>query len=177
LDVLPDVLRPGLTVVFCGTAAGNTSARARAYYAHPRNRFWQILHDSGLTDRKLLARDYAELQMYNIGLTDLCKLTSGNDDELPPGSLKADRLLAALGSFKPRYLAFISRAAGRVVCGKMAEYGRQQPQLGTQIFILPTTSPRWGEGWWGEKKRHWYEFADAVRSHVHESQPPKSASN
>jgi len=170
LDVLPDVLRPGLAVVFCGTAAGNTSARKRAYYAHPRNRFWQILHESGLTERKLPAEDYAELQTCNIGLTDLCKLASGNDDQLPPGSLDADRLLGAMVSIKPRYLAFTSRAAGRVVCGKSAQYGRQQPHHGTQIFILPTTSPRWGEDWWGEQKRHWHEFAKAVRSDV-----PKAA--
>jgi TDG/mug DNA glycosylase family protein len=102
--------------------------------------------------------------MYNIGLTDLCKLDSGNDDELPPGALKADRLLAAVASYKPRYLAFTSRTAGRVVCGKTAQYGRQQGHQETQIFILPTTSPRWGEGWWKEQKQHWHDFADAVRS-------------
>jgi TDG/mug DNA glycosylase family protein len=33
--VLPDVLAPGLRVVFCGYAPGTASARAGAYYAAP----------------------------------------------------------------------------------------------------------------------------------------------
>jgi TDG/mug DNA glycosylase family protein len=37
--VLPDLLRPGLRVVFIGTAAGAASARAGAYYAGPGNQF------------------------------------------------------------------------------------------------------------------------------------------
>jgi TDG/mug DNA glycosylase family protein len=40
MSVLPDVLKPGLKVVFCGTAVGNKSARASAYYAGRGNQFW-----------------------------------------------------------------------------------------------------------------------------------------
>ncbi len=54
--VLPDVLEPGLRIVFCGTAAGHVSARRGAYYAHPQNRFWPALHAIGLTPRRLRAR-------------------------------------------------------------------------------------------------------------------------
>lgn len=36
MDILPDVLKPGLKVVFCGTAAGNRSATNGAYYARAR---------------------------------------------------------------------------------------------------------------------------------------------
>ena len=54
--VLPDLLRPGLAVVFCGTAAGNASAARSAYYAHPQNKFWRILYDIRLTPRLLQAR-------------------------------------------------------------------------------------------------------------------------
>jgi TDG/mug DNA glycosylase family protein len=38
-DVLPDVLVPGLAVVFCGNAAGKVSAQRGAYYAGPGNYF------------------------------------------------------------------------------------------------------------------------------------------
>ena len=37
--VLPDLIKPGLKIVFCGTAAGTVSAKRGAYYAHPQNRF------------------------------------------------------------------------------------------------------------------------------------------
>ena len=44
--ILPDVLGPNLKVVFCGTAAGAVSAKRRAYYAGPGNKFWQTIHKS-----------------------------------------------------------------------------------------------------------------------------------
>ncbi len=51
--VLLDLLRPGLRVVFCGTAAGAVSAAKGAYYAGPGNRFWPMLAKTGLTPRQL----------------------------------------------------------------------------------------------------------------------------
>jgi double-stranded uracil-DNA glycosylase len=52
--VLPDVLEPTLNVVFfCGTAAGKVSAEQEAYYAHPNNKFWKVLFESGLTVQRL----------------------------------------------------------------------------------------------------------------------------
>ncbi len=85
--VLPDLLKPGLKIVFCGTAAGNVSAARGAYYAHPQNRFWSALHAFGLTPRKLRPEDYAELPQWGLGLTDIAKHVSGMDRELPPGAL------------------------------------------------------------------------------------------
>ncbi|QOG22252.1 mismatch-specific DNA-glycosylase [Bradyrhizobium sp. SEMIA] len=157
-DVLPDLLGPNLTVVFCGTAPGRTSARQGAYYAHKRNRFWSILHECGFTDHKLEASEYGRLKRFGIGLTDLCKRVSGNDDELPKSAFSPERLLEALSTHKPRYLAFTSRTAGRVICGSSAQYGRQRAHQATDIFILPTTSSRWGERWWSEQKRHWLDL-------------------
>jgi len=51
MDVLPDMLAPGLRIVFCGTAVGSASARRRAYYASPGNSFWPTLFRVGLTKR------------------------------------------------------------------------------------------------------------------------------
>ena len=48
-DVLPDVLRASLRIVLCGSAVGTASAKAGAYYAHQQNKFWKILHETGLT--------------------------------------------------------------------------------------------------------------------------------
>src|SRR3546814_13773735 len=49
--VLPDVLAPGLRLVFCGSAAGRKSAELGAYYAGPGNKFWPTLYEIGLTPR------------------------------------------------------------------------------------------------------------------------------
>jgi len=79
--ILPDVLQPGLALVFCGTAAGKRSAAERAYYAHPGNLFWRALFDAGLTPRQLAPSEFPLLPDYGIGLTDLAKRHSGNDNE------------------------------------------------------------------------------------------------
>src|ERR1700733_13725554 len=85
--ILPDLLRPGLAVVFCGTAPGRASAAAGHYYAHPQNKFWRALHAIGLTPRLLAPAEYNELPRYGIGLTDIAKYVSGQDNQLPKRSL------------------------------------------------------------------------------------------
>ena len=47
--LVPDLLAPGLDLVFCGTAPSPASFKARAYYANPGNAFWPTLNAVGLT--------------------------------------------------------------------------------------------------------------------------------
>ena len=56
--ILPDLLQPGLDLVFCGTAAGRRSAEEGAYYAHPGNLFWRTLHAVALTPRLFAPAEY-----------------------------------------------------------------------------------------------------------------------
>ena len=58
--VLPDILANGLKVVFCGTAPGNISAKAGAYYANNSNKFWEMLYKMGLTKKKMDAKELPE---------------------------------------------------------------------------------------------------------------------
>ena len=80
--MLPDVLGIGLKVVFCGTAAGDRSARLGQYYAGARNKFWATLYDIGLTPRRLEPDEYELVLAYGMGLTDLAKQRSGSDRDL-----------------------------------------------------------------------------------------------
>ena len=59
--ILPEHLRPGLKLVFCGTAAGRQSALQKAYYAHPQNKFWRTLKTVGLTPRLFTPQEYPAL--------------------------------------------------------------------------------------------------------------------
>jgi TDG/mug DNA glycosylase family protein len=72
--VLPDILVPFLRVVFCRTAAGPASARAKVYYAGPGNRFWATLEETGLTPERLEPAEFRRLLGFGIGLTDICKV-------------------------------------------------------------------------------------------------------
>src|SRR4051812_18861116 len=102
---LPDLLRPGLKVVFCGTAAGRASAKSGCYYAHSNNKFWEVLAKTRLTDRELKPSEFMELTKFGIGLTDLCKNVSGNDSEIPPPTAEQREVLRQkLHAFKPAFL-------------------------------------------------------------------------
>ena len=48
--VLPDILAPGLLVVFVGTAKGDASVRRGHYYAGRGNKFWDLLGAAGLVE-------------------------------------------------------------------------------------------------------------------------------
>ncbi len=164
--VLPDVLEPGLRIVFCGTAAGTVSARRGAYYAHPQNRFWPTLHAVGLTPRLMRPEDYPELPQWGLGLTDLAKHVSGMDRELPAGALGRDAcaaLEAKIAAAEPDWLAFTSLAAGRRYLGPAAGFGEQGERIGrTRLWLLPSPSPT--AAWnWAMNKHWWQALADAAR--------------
>jgi TDG/mug DNA glycosylase family protein len=158
--VLPDLLTPGLKIVFCGTAAGNVSAARGAYYAHPQNRFWSALHAFGLTPRKLRPEEYSELSRWDLGLTDIAKHVSGIDRELPPGALgrvACASLEAKIMVAEPEWLAFTSLNAGRRFLGRAATFGVQPKRIGrTRLWVLPSPSPTAGWNW--ERNKHWWRM-------------------
>ena len=161
-DVLPDVLGPGLRIVFCGSAAGAASARAGAYYAGPGNRFWPTLHRVGLTPRLLAPAEFRTVRRYGIGLTDLCKTESGADSGLSgEGDDKAE-LAAKIARYRPAVLAFNGKRAARVFLGAEAlSYGEQAQRIGeTAIHVLPSTSGA-ARRWWDEA--FWRRVAKAAR--------------
>ena len=107
-DVLQDLLEDSLRVVLCGMAAGTVSARAQAYYAHKQNKFWRILHETGLTPALLQPHQYRDLLQHRIGLTDLVKTHSGMDHQIPLSELRLDarsRLRNSIAAFRPKFLA------------------------------------------------------------------------
>lgn len=143
--VLPDRLRQGLKLVFCGTAAGRQSALQGAYYAHAQNRFWKTLYEVGLTPRLYAPAEYAQLWSMGIGLTDIAKFAYGMDHQLPKEALgeKAARALRArITRAAPRHLAFTSLRAGRTIMGSKVRAGEQSERLGaTRVWVLPSPSP------------------------------------
>lgn len=146
--VLPDLLRPGLKLVFCGTAAGRRSATEGAYYAHPGNLFWRALFESGLTPRQFAPAEFRQLLEHGIGLTDLAKHHAGNDNELPPDAFDVASLLGKIERHGPRRLAFTSKNAAGAVLGRVIDYGLQPETLGaTRLFVLPSPS--------GQARGHW----------------------
>ncbi|MEX2250233.1 MAG: mismatch-specific DNA-glycosylase [Parvibaculum sp.] len=150
-EKLPDVLVPGLDVVFVGTAAGRRSAAVGAYYAHPGNRFWRTLFDVGLTPRLCQPHEFPDLLPLGIGFTDMAKLASGMDHEIDPAQFDVPRFEAAMARCVPRAIAFTSKKAASVFLreptGRLAHGRQKRPHKRSEIFIL--TSPS------GAATRYW----------------------
>lgn len=147
--VLDDLLRPGLKLVVCGTAAGPRSARIGAYYAGPGNKFWDTLHAVGLTPHRIAPEDWRSLDAFGIGFTDMAKAHSGLDRDLPPGAFDAPRLKTVIQEHRPSFLAFNGKTAAKAYFGrKVVDYGRQDETIGhTVVWILPSTSGAASGAW------------------------------
>ncbi|HEX7341094.1 MAG TPA: mismatch-specific DNA-glycosylase [Rhodanobacteraceae bacterium] len=142
------MLQPGLAVVFCGTAPSRRSAAEHAYYAHPGNFFWRALFEAGLTPRRLVPHEFTQLPSWGIGLTDLAKRHSGNDDELPKDAFDTAALTTKIHAFQPRLLAFTSKNAAQAMLGHAVGYGMQDTTIDrTRLFVLPSPS--------GQARRFW----------------------
>lgn len=157
MSVLPDILEPGLDIVFCGSAAGRVSAQAGAYYAGPGNRFWPTLHAVGLTPERLEPHRFREVPRWGLGLTDLCKTASGGDADLPAGADDVQSLRDKLLYFRPSVVAFVGKRPAAAFLGRAVETGLQQETVaGTSVFVLPSPSGA-ARRWWSVEP--WRELA------------------
>src|SRR5215212_4541815 len=68
---VPDLIAPGLRVLFCGINPGLYSAATGHHFARPGNRFWPALHASGFTPRLLHPSEERELLALGYGITNV----------------------------------------------------------------------------------------------------------
>ncbi len=161
-SVLPDLFAPNLRILFTGTAVGSASARAGAYYAGPGNAFWQTLHAVGLTPRQLAPSEFGTLLEFGIGLTDVCKVASGSDQEVGGDRFDVPRFLALVEANRPRIVAFDGKRSAGVVLDRPVSYGHQPDQLaGAALWVLPSTSAA-VRGYWDISI--WQQLSDDART-------------
>ena len=86
---IPDVIAPGLAVLFCGINPGLWSAAVGAHFARPGNRFWPALHASGFTPRQLKPSEQEELTGYGLGITNVAPRATAQAAELTRAELVA----------------------------------------------------------------------------------------
>ena len=148
-DILEDVLKPSLNVVFCGTAASKKSAANKTYYAGPGNKFWKVLNKTGLTPREFLPEEYTDLLNYDIGLTDIAKKVYGNDDEIKKEDYDIESVIKKIKKYQPKIICFNGKTAGKMFFNlKSVNYGLQLQRFqDSKIFIVPSTS--------GNANGHW----------------------
>lgn len=143
-SAVPDVLAPGLDVVFCGINPGRVSDAAKAHFANPRNDFWRLLHQAGFTPRQLQPDEQFELLHYGIGATNAAYRTTPGSSDLRRGDFagSAERLERLAHELQPRAIAFVGKEAYRGAFGARAEHGPQTRTISdVGLYVLPSTSP------------------------------------
>jgi TDG/mug DNA glycosylase family protein len=139
---VPDVLAPGLRVVFCGINPGRVSAAARAHFANPRNDFWRLLHAARLTSRLYAPEEQFEVLREEIGLTNAAYRTTPGSGDLRKQDFDRARIERIAAEYAPKWLAFVGKEAYRGLFDERPELGVQLRTLGdTRLFVLPSTSP------------------------------------
>src|SRR5256886_12289909 len=85
---IPDVIGPGLKVLFCGINPGLYSAAIGHHFGRPGNRFWPALHAGGFTERVYSPYEDSSLLSLGYGLTNLAARATAAAGELSNEELR-----------------------------------------------------------------------------------------
>lgn len=161
---MPDVLAPGLEVVFCGINPGFHSDRTATHFPNPRNDFWRLLHAAGFTSRLVDPAEQDAVLGFGIGVTNAAERTTRGSSGLRRSDFRgsAERLERLASELRPRAIGFVGKEAYRGPFGGRPAHGLQERRLGeTLLFVLPSTSPANAAVPWDERLR-WFRALRAV---------------
>ena len=143
---IPDVIAPGLDVLFVGINPSLWSGAVGLHFARPGNRFWRALYEAGFTDRLLSPYEGRELLKRRIGVTNLVNRATASADELDVADYQRGgrRITAKVRRYRPRVVAFVGMGAYRAAFARpRARGGPQEERLaGADIWVLPSPSGR-----------------------------------
>jgi TDG/mug DNA glycosylase family protein len=141
---VPDIIGPGLRVLFCGINPSLWSGAVGHHFAHPGNRFWRALHAAGFTDRILSPDKERRLLDVGVGITNLVDGASRSAADLDRDELRAGarRFVTKLRRWRPEAAAFLGLGAYRMGFDRpRATIGLQpEPLGGTRVWLLPNPS-------------------------------------
>ncbi|MFI6866129.1 G/U mismatch-specific DNA glycosylase [Nocardia sp. NPDC050406] len=141
---VPDVIGPGLRVLFCGINPGLWSGATGYHFARPGNRFWPALHRSGFTPRVLRPDEQREMLALGLGITNVAARTTAKAEQLSAEELRVGgrALVERVEKYRPRVLAVLGIGAYRTAFGRpRTTVGPQSERIGdTAIWVLPNPS-------------------------------------
>ena len=141
---LPDILAPGLDLVFVGINPSIYSAERGHYFARPSNMFWRCLNQSGLVPERLGPTDDRRLPEFGIGLTDIVKRPTHDAAQVSTAEFAAGReaLREKLLRYAPGAVCFVGKLAYQHFSRqRLVPFGRQAEPIGAAtVFVMPSTS-------------------------------------
>lgn len=144
-QTLPDYLQPGLKLVFVGFNPSLRSAETGHHFANPSNRFWKIIHQSGLTPRLYRSAEDAALLELGYGLTNIVARPSRAAADISRVEyLAGARALAEkIACYRPERVCFVGKGVYQFYSGKSKVYWGFQERsrvAGVRDFVAPSSS-------------------------------------
>ena len=151
---LKDRIRPGVRVLFVGINPGLRSEATGHHFAGYSNRFWKLLHESGLVPEPITYKDDNRLPEWGFGITNIVPRATAGIDELKPDEYRAGAvaLLKKIRRHKPKVVALVGVTVWRALLDALGENAlRKQPVTlgfqkllieGARVAVLPNPSGR-----------------------------------
>ena len=143
------MIRPGLRVLFVGINPGIRSAETGHHFAGYSNRFWRLLHESGLVPEALTFEDDGRLPEWGYGITNIvARPTPGIDDLARAEYAAGARVLARkVRRARPALVALVGVTVYRALFpevprGRVAPGPAAERLAGAPVFVLPNPSGR-----------------------------------
>lgn len=147
---VPDLVGPGLRLLFVGINPGLWTAATSTHFAHPGNRFYPALRRAGIIERDIdrgvgmSAADRQHLIERGIGITNLVAHATPRASEVTAADLRAGglRLERFVTEHRPTVVAVAGVTAYREAFGRrQAALGRQPERLaGAELWVVPNPS-------------------------------------
>lgn len=141
---VPDVIAPGLKVLFVGINPSLYSAAVGRHFARPGNRFWPVLHGAGFTARRLSAEQQDALLDDGYGISNIVAEATASAAELTAQQLAAGgrKLIEKIERYRPACVAILGLDAyRRAFSEKIRQPGAQARTLGgAALWVLPNPS-------------------------------------
>ncbi len=141
---LPDLLEPGLSVVFCGVNPGVCAASTGRHFAGRGNRFWRAIHLAGFTPEQIGPKDDHTLLQHGCGLTTVVSRPTARADQLSPWEFKAaaTEFERKIEGYAPQCVAFLGKMALSAMSGSRdIQWGLQPTAFGgARAWVLPNPS-------------------------------------
>jgi TDG/mug DNA glycosylase family protein len=145
-EPVPDLVGPGLRLLFVGINPSIMSAENGFHFAHPGNRFYPALRLAGILpdDVRTPSEAGPVLVERGVGITNLVPRASVRADELGDDELRAGRarVEAVVGKHHPRVVAVVGITAYRTAFDdRSARPGRQKAGIGdAELWVVPNPS-------------------------------------
>jgi len=147
---VPDLIGPGLRLLFVGINPGLWTAATQTHFAYPGNRFYPALLEAGIIERPIdrgvgmSDDDRRYMTERGIGITNVVHRATARASQLTTDELRAggEQLRAFVREQRPTVVAIAGITAYRTAFGLPKATMGEQPDgfEGSRLFVVPNPS-------------------------------------